>query len=147
MKTTAKERLPRAVAPSVGGVPGVGGERGSLSLEYAILAPIVVVTLMVLGVQLAEYQHARTVAIAAAQEGARAAGAQDGQESDGVRAAAAFIKQSGGQNVLQDATETAHRTATTATVVVHGSSLTLIRGWHLHITQSATVPVERLTAP
>ena len=73
---------------------------------------------MFLGMQAALFYHARTVAIAAAQEGARAAGGENGKESDGVQAASAFIDDAGGDDVLTGATATANRTATTVTVVV-----------------------------
>ena len=39
---------------------------------------------MFLGMQAALFYHARTVAIAAAQEGAKAAGGENGKDSDGV---------------------------------------------------------------
>jgi len=37
-------------------------------------------------------------------------------------------------------------TATTATVTVSGFSLSVIPGWNVRITQSASVPVEKVTA-
>ena len=102
---------------------------------------------MFLGMQAALFYHARTVAIAAAQEGARAAGAEQGRESDGVGAASDFVAEAGGDDVLTGASATASRTTTTATVTVTGYSLSVIPGWKVRITQSATVPVERLTSP
>lgn len=104
-------------------------------------------TIMFLGMQGALFYHARTVAIAAAQEGARATGAENGRESDGVGAANDFIAEAGGKDVLTNASASASRSATTATVTVTGFSLSVIPGWRVQITQSATVPVERLTAP
>jgi Flp pilus assembly protein TadG len=103
--------------------------------------------LMFLGMQAALLYHARTVAIAAAQEGARAAGTEHGRESDGVRAANDFITEAGADDVLTGTSTSADRTATSATVTVTGFSLSVIPGWKVRITQSATVPVERLTAP
>jgi Flp pilus assembly protein TadG len=103
--------------------------------------------LMFLGMQAALFYHARTTAIAAAQEGARAAGAEHGRTSDGTAAATAFINQAGGDGVLQNTSTTVSRTTTTATVTVTGFSLSVIPGWHVRITQTATVPVERLTDP
>ena len=85
---------------------------------------------MFLGMQAALFYHARTVAIAAAQEGARAAGGENGKETDGVRAASSFIAEAGGDDVLTGATATANRTATTATVTVRGHSLSVIPGWN-----------------
>jgi len=121
-------------------------ERGSVSIELVILLPALF-TVMFLGMQAALYYHARTVAIAAAEEGARAAGAETGQESAGVTAAMDFVATAGGDDVLRDATATANRTQTTATVTVRGLSLSVIPGWHPVITQSASVTVERVTAP
>ncbi len=110
-----------------------------------ILLPALFAVLF-LGMQAALYYHARTVAIAAAQEGARAAGAETGSESRGIDAANAFIDDIG-NDVLQQAVAQAERTATTATVVVEARSLSVIPGWSPVIRQSATVPVERVTAP
>jgi len=103
--------------------------------------------LMFLGMQAALFYHARTTAIAAAQEGARAAGTEHGRTSDGTAAANAFINEAGGDGVLQHASTTASLTATTATVTVTGFSLSVIPGWHVRITQTATEPVERLSDP
>lgn len=102
---------------------------------------------MFLGMQAALFYHARTVAIAAAQEGAKAASGETGREADGVSAATAFVGSAGGANVLTGASASADRTATTVTVTVTGHSLSVIPGWNPVIVQSATVPVERLTAP
>ena len=117
-----------------------------MSIELVILLPALF-AVMFLGMQAALYHHARTVAIAAAQEGARAAGAESGGEAEGTSAANAFVEEAGGDGVLQHATCAADRTATTATVTVRGFSLSVIPGWTPEVEQSATVPVERLTAP
>jgi len=119
-------------------------DRGSVTIEHLIVLPALF-ALLFLGVQGALYYHARTVAIAAAQEGARAAAAENGHEADGTRAAIAFIAEAGGSGVIQNVTTTAARTPTTATVTVTGTSLSAIVGWHLRIAQSATAPVERPT--
>lgn len=121
-------------------------ERGSASIQLVILLPALF-AVMFLGMQAALFYHARTVAIAAAQEGARAAGGENGKESDGVQAANAFIADAGGGDVLPGATSSANRTATTATVVVQGHSLSVIPGWSPVVRQVASVPVERLTTP
>ena len=102
---------------------------------------------MFLGMQAALYCHAKTVAIAAAQQGARAAGAEHGRESDGVGAANDFLAEAGGDDVITATSTRANRTATTATVTVSGFSLSVIPGWKVRITQSASVPIEQVTAP
>ena len=121
-------------------------ERGSLTIEMVILLPALF-AIMFLGMQAALYYHARTLAIAAAQEGAQAAAGQNGNTSLGASAAATFIATAGGDNVLSGARATANRSATTVTVTVIGHSLSVIPGWDPVITQTASVPVERLTAP
>lgn len=121
-------------------------EAGSVTVELVILLPALF-AVMFLGMQAALYHHARTVAIAAAQEGARAAGAENGQAGNGVSAASAFVHQAGGDDVLLHAQANADRSATTATVTVQGFSLSVIPGWSPRVQQSATVPVERLTSP
>lgn len=120
-------------------------ERGSVTIEHLILLPVLF-AVMFLGMQAALFYHARTVAIAAAQEGAQAAGGENGKDSDGISSANAFLADAG-RDVLSGTTTTADRSATTVTVTVRGHSLSVIPGWNPVIVQSASVPVERLTAP
>lgn len=122
------------------------GERGSVSIELVILLPALF-SVMFLGMQAALFYHARTVAIAAAQEGARAAAGENGKSSDGIRSATAFVAEVGGDDALRGSQATAERTGTRVTVTVTGHSLSVIPGWNPEITQSASLPVERLTAP
>src|SRR3546814_21161193 len=86
---------------------------GSVSIELVILLPALFAVLFV-GMQAALYYHARTVAIAAAQEGDRAAGAEGGSESRGVNAARGFIADVG-EDGLQGPHAAGERTATPAT--------------------------------
>src|SRR6476619_6890409 len=113
--------------------PAGPSERGSASIQMVVLLPALF-AVMFLGMQAALFYHARTVAIAAAQEGARAAGAERGRESDGVEAANDFIAEAGGDDALTGTSTSADRTATTATVTVTGFSLSVIPGWNLRIT-------------
>ncbi len=102
-------------------------------------------SILFLGMQGALYYHARTVAIASAQEGARAAAGENGSAAAGTRAARSFIADAGGDGVLPGATATGSRTATAATVTVTGHAMSVIAGWSLPVTASASVPVERIT--
>ena len=52
-------------------------------------------SVMFLGMQAALHYHARTIAIAAAQEGARTAGAENGTASAGVAAATSYVTDTG----------------------------------------------------
>ena len=124
----------------------VRGERGSASLQLAVLLPVLF-GVMFLGLQAALIYHARTVAIAAAAQGARTAAVEGGTPGDGAAAAADFVAQAGGNDVLENLTVTAGRSggAATVTVTVTGTALTVLPGWHPQIRQSATLPAERIT--
>ena len=92
-----------------------------VTVQLVVLMPALF-ALMFAGVQAAMFYHGRTVAIAAAQEGARAAAAQNGTIGAGEAAASAFVAAAGGDGVLS-----------------------VIPGWTPTVTQSASAPVERLT--
>lgn len=119
-------------------------ERGSVSIQMIVLMPVMFLV-MFTGVQAALYYHARAVAIAAAQEGAREAGSENGSPGSGEAVARGFISQAGGSDTLAGSSVSGSRSATTATVIVTGHSLSVIPGWKITITQSSSVPVERLT--
>lgn len=119
-------------------------ERGSVSVQMVVLLPALF-AVMFLGLQAALVYHARSVAIAAATQAARAAGADGGSTGDGTAAAAGFVASAGGADVLTGARATVARTATTATATVTGTAMSVIPGWAPRVSQSASVPVERLT--
>jgi Flp pilus assembly protein TadG len=123
----------------------VRDERGAASIELVILLPALF-AVMFLGTQAALIYHARSIAIAAAQEGARAAGAEGAVARDGTAAARSYLADTG-TDALKGTSTRASRTATTATVTVTGRSLSVIPGWHPTIRQHASLPVERVTAP
>ena len=123
---------------------GGGREAGVASIQIVVLMPVLFLFMFV-GMQAAMIYHGRTVAIAAAQEGSRAAAAQNATTGAGQAAAAAFVAAAGGDGTLREVNVTSSRTATTATVVVTGTTLSVIPGWTPSITQSASSPVERVT--
>jgi Flp pilus assembly protein TadG len=104
-------------------------------------------TIVILGIQGAFYYHAHTLAIAAAQEGARTAGALHSTASQGITAAAEFIADVGGDDVLTDVEVDAERTNNAARLTVVGNSASLIPGWNPRVEATASVPVERVTKP
>ena len=120
-------------------------ERGAASLEMVVLLPALFAVLF-LGMQAALYYHARTVAIAAAQEGARAAAAEHATAGSGTAAARAYLADVG-TDALESSSVTARRTATTAIVTVRGRSLSVIPGWRPTVRQQARTERERTTAP
>ncbi|WP_226925260.1 TadE family protein [Georgenia thermotolerans] len=121
-------------------------ERGSASVEMVVVLPALFV-LMFLGVQAALYYHARSVAIAAATQGATAAALENGTLADGLATAGGFVADAGGDDVLTSVTAWGDRSATTATVWVEGNALSVLPGWAPTVRQSASIPVERITAP
>ena len=118
-------------------------ERGSVTIQMVILLPVVF-ALMFVGMQAALHYQARTLALAAAQEGAREAGTETGTRSAGESTARQFLADAA-SDVLRNSTVRVERTSTTATVVVTGRTLSVIPGWRGSVTQSASAPVERLT--
>lgn len=120
------------------------GERGSLTIEATILFPALILILF-LGMQTAMWFHARSVAIGAAADGARAQSLEQAAPGDGETAARSFVTQAGGDDVLRGVDVTANKSASSTTVTVTGSSMSLIPGWDPSVSQSATVPVERVT--
>lgn len=117
-------------------------DAGSVSIQAVILLPLMF-SIMFLGMQGALYYHARSVAIAASQEGVRVSASE--QPGNGPAAAADFVSAAGGEDVLRGVHITSHRSATSVTVTVSGSSMSVFPGWDPQVTQSASVPVERIT--
>ncbi|WP_226901872.1 TadE/TadG family type IV pilus assembly protein [Phycicoccus mangrovi] len=136
----------RLSMPSRADRPGRAGEheRGVATVQLVVLMPALF-TLLFLGVQAAVLSHGRTVAIAAAQEGARAAAAQNGTTISGRAAATAFVAAAGGDGVLKGVRVTALRTASSATITVTATTMSVVPGWTPRVTQSASAPTERIT--
>lgn len=120
-------------------------DRGSSSLELVIVFPALLL-IMFGAMQGALYYFASSAALAAAQEGSRAAANEYGSAGEGQAAATSFLAAVGGSDTLQGAQVTANRGAVTATVSVTGRSLSLVPGWGgLAIEQVVSAPVERIT--
>ena len=117
-------------------------ERGSASIELVILMPVLF-GILFLGIQAAMYYYAGAIALAAAQDGARAQAGTDADPDTGTRTATAILAASDGS--LENWAATTTISADTATVTVTGTSLSVIPGWHPAVTKVATAPVERLT--
>jgi len=117
-------------------------ERGSATIQMVVLMPALF-TLMFLGVQAAVLYQGRTITLAAAQEGARVSAAADGSNVAGVAAASDFVSFTSAG--LKNTSVSGNRTATTATITVTTHTVSLIPFVSPKITQSASMPVERLT--
>lgn len=114
-----------------------------MSVQLVVLLPALF-AVMFLGMQAALYYQARAIAIAAAQEGARTAGAEHGSASAGIGTARAYVLATGG-DTLTEAVVTGFRTATVAAITVRGTALSVLPGWRLTVEQTASLPVERIT--
>ena len=126
---------------------GLEGERGSATLELAIVFPAVLALIMAI-VQTGIYWHARTLALTAAQEGLRSASTLHGSSSTGQADAADFLHRAGADGWLTNQNVDADRTPTQATVTITGRAISLIPGLPgLPVRQHASGPVERPTAP
>lgn len=122
------------------------GTRGSVTLEIAILAPALL--LLVFGIiQFGLWSYARSLALAAAQEGVAAGRAYEARASAGHDRAAAFIAASAGDSLL-DPTVTSRATVADVSVRVTGRSLSVLPGIPgPRVDQSAHAPIEEFTTP
>ena len=130
---------------ATGGRGSRARERGGVTVEYAVLFPVLLV-LLLSSVQAALWWHARNIALAAAQAGVNAGRATGAGPEQAVPAATSFADRAGGS---LSAVTTAGSTATTIRVQV---SLTAPRvlpipGLNLRVTQTAVGGRERFTTP
>jgi pilus assembly protein CpaE len=126
---------------------GGRGERGSSSVEWAVLFPVVVMLLLA-GPQLALWYFAREAADAAAQAGVRAASVLDAAGGAGQQAADAYLTQLG-SGAITSYSVTEQRTATSATVRVTAAVPNVIPlpGFDPSVDVTVTRDRERFTTP
>lgn len=125
----------------------LAGERGSASLELAVVFPAVLALILVI-VQAGIYWHARTLALTAAQEGLRSTTTLHGTTRAGEADATDFLTRAGADGWLTNQQVDAERSPAEATVTVTGRAISLVPGVPgLPVRQHATGPVERPTAP
>ena len=120
------------------------GERGAASVELAVTFPVVLLLVMTL-IQAALWFYARSIALGAAQEGAREGRVQPASTARAQSAAEGFLDQTA-RDLLNGRDVTVAGSATSIEVTVTGTSLSLVpglSGWS--VTQTAVGPVERPT--
>ncbi|ADB73452.1 TadE family protein [Geodermatophilus obscurus DSM 43160] len=123
---------------------GPAGERGAASVELAVTFPVVLLLVMTL-IQAALWFYARSVALGAAQEGAREGRVQPASTARAQAAAEGFLDQTAA-DLLSSRDVAVTGSATTVAVTVTGTSISLfpgLSGWS--VTQTAVGPVERPT--
>jgi len=118
-------------------------DRGASSVEMVLALPIVL-TVLFLAVQAGMWFYARSIALAAAQSGARTSAMLDSSLQAGLSDARSFATGVGG-TTLSDVTVTGDRSATSTTVTVSGHTVRLVPFMDLTVSQTATLPVERYT--
>lgn len=123
--------------------PQTRGERGSASVQMVLALPIVF-TVLFLAVQAGMWFYARSIALAAAESGARTSAALNSTLSAGLADARTFASSIGG-TTLTGISVTGTRSATSTTVTVSGTGVRLVPFMDTTVTQTATMPVERLT--
>lgn len=118
------------------------GERGSVTLETAVVFPVVLMLFFGI-IQGALYYHAVDVARHAAQSAVTVASARDGSAGAGQAAAESFLAQVG-TGTLSGVSIAVDRTAETATATVKGNAVSLVPALELPvISQAAAGVVER----
>ena len=149
MPSAGRPRSPAATRPPDpirGGAVGrrLSGERGAASLELAIAFPVVLLLVMTL-IQAALWFYSRSIALGAAQEGAREGRVQPASTGRAQAAAEDFLDQAG-EGLLTGSAVSVAATPGSIQVTVTGTSISLfpgLPGWS--ITQTAHGPVERPT--
>ncbi len=116
------------------------GDSGSASTEVVIAMPALLL-LVLASVHVGLWYHARHIASAASEEGARAARYAGSTDTDGETKANQFIDQLG-PNVMLGRQITVTRTATSVTVTVAGHSPAVIPGLTMDLSASTTSPLE-----
>lgn len=116
------------------------GDAGSASTELVIAMPALLL-LVLASVHVGLWFHARHLAAAASQEGARAARHLGADDTAGYDRANQFLDQLG-PNVVLDRNVVITRTATSVTVTVTGHAPAVIPGLALAIDATTTSPLE-----
>jgi Flp pilus assembly protein TadG len=122
-------------------IPRRRDERGTGAVELVITMPGLLLAVMLI-VQVGLWQHATHVALAAAQEGARAARQHDSTAANGRARAEAYLAELA-PTVLRPRVVSAERTATTATVRVRGQAASVFPWLAFRVDQASIGPVER----
>ena len=126
--------------------PGGHDERGAMSLAQVVITAPALLFLLMLIVQFGLMFHARNIAEQAAQEGAAVARRFDGTKTQG-REKALQLLTAVGEGTLKNRDVTVTRTADTATVTVIGTVVSVVPGFSLVVSESASGPVEKYVPP
>ncbi|WP_454395256.1 TadE/TadG family type IV pilus assembly protein [Streptomyces sp. JNUCC 63] len=122
------------------------GDRGDTSIQMAIIFPFVLLATVAV-IQASMWYYARQIALTAAREGLTAARAYQSSPADGAAQARAVLGRTAGDS-LRGYRVSASSDGQRVRIQVSGTALSMIPGLSgLKVTQSASGPVERWTAP
>ena len=121
-------------------------ERGSATIEIAVLAPVLLLLVFTI-VQVGLWSYARSLALAAAQEGVTAGRAHGAPADAGRSRAVSFLDAAAGDSLV-DRDVRADRAAGVLRIEVTGRALSVLPGVPgLPVRQRAEGPLERFTSP
>ncbi|MGV9248714.1 TadE/TadG family type IV pilus assembly protein [Streptomyces sp. NPDC003710] len=117
-------------------------DRGDTSIQMAIIFPFVLLATVAV-IQASMWYYARQIALTAAREGANAARSYQSSPADGAAQARNVLGRTAGDS-LSGYSVSASSDGQRVRIQVSGTALSMIPGVPgLHITQSASGPVER----
>jgi Flp pilus assembly protein TadG len=121
---------------------GRNAEGGAATVEVVIILPLLLLLTLLLVVQFGLWYHARHVALAAAEEGARAARVDTGTAAAGAARAQRFLRDLGSRTVVNPHIS-ASRDQEVARVEVSGQALPVVPLVRLSVREASQGPVER----
>ncbi|MBC2868667.1 TadE/TadG family type IV pilus assembly protein [Streptomyces mexicanus] len=121
-------------------------DRGDTSIQMAIIFPFVLLATVAV-IQASMWYYARQIALTAAREGVSAARAYQSSPAGGAAQARSVLGRTAGDS-LRSYSVSASSNGQRVRVQVSGTAMSMIPGLSgLHVTQSASGPVERWTVP
>ncbi len=139
------QRAPAGTSRPAAGRRMPPDDRGSITLELAIVFPVLLLIVTAL-IQYALWFHARSLALAAAQQGVAVARAYHSTVPAGRDSALAFVADYGADTLLNPAVTATNPSVGQVQVVVAGRSLSVLPGVAGPVvSQSAVGPVEQFT--
>ncbi len=124
--------------------PGRDRDAGIVSLEVAILFPACFL-LILATVQVSLWFFARAAALAAARAGAVSGASYNSSPANGAAAAQAFAAAQAGDMLSGVHASTDGSTGAAVRITVSGTSLSLIPGWTITVSQTSQEPSEVFT--
>lgn len=122
------------------------GEQGTLSIETVIALPVLMVTILIC-MQIFLLYFARSIALAAAQEGVRAARAEHASHGSGAAVARRYASRTAG-GFLTTISASTSLTDSTVRVQVHGRALSLVPFLPSFAVEAESIgAIERFTVP